>query len=95
LDEAKIKAEMLDPSNPTFEETWDQLTAAVQAVGYDPVRARDMALGVLYRQVQQQALSLSYFDLFWLFSVAAVCAAPLVFLMRRSVAEKGAEVHAH
>ena len=38
---------------------------------------------------QQQAASLAYFDVFWLFAVLAVGLVFLVLLMKRSVAEKG------
>jgi hypothetical protein len=52
-----------------------------------------VALAQLNQQLQQQAASLAYFDLFCMFAVA-VCVAPVVFLMRPAVAGKG-EVHAH
>ena len=45
---------------------------------------------MVYGLVQQQALALSYLDLFRLFAVAMVAVIPLVLLMRRSVAGKGA-----
>jgi DHA2 family multidrug resistance protein len=38
---------------------------------------------------QQQAASLSYFDVFWLFAVLSLGLMLLVLLMKRSVAEKG------
>ena len=38
---------------------------------------------------QQQALSLAYFDVFWLCAVLGVSLVLLVALMKRSVAEKG------
>jgi len=43
---------------------------------------------------QQQASSLAYFDVFWLGAVLSVALVPLVFLMRRTVAEKGGHVAA-
>jgi DHA2 family multidrug resistance protein len=60
----------------------------------DPVQAQQMTLQGLADLRQQQAASLAYFDVFW---VAAVLGAALVFLvplMKRSVAEKGAQVGA-
>jgi hypothetical protein len=48
-----------------------------------------MALQQIYQATQRQAASLSYFDLFWLFSMAAFCIAPFVCVMRRSVAGQG------
>lgn len=60
----------------------------------DPVKASDMALGLLGALRQRQALSLAYFDVFWVSAVAALALVLAVLLMRRSVAEKGARVGA-
>ncbi|MGC8640717.1 MAG: DHA2 family efflux MFS transporter permease subunit [Isosphaeraceae bacterium] len=87
--------EGLTPLDPPFLETRDGIASQLHMAGYDPITAGRMALEQIQRTLQQQAQGLSYFDLFWMFSVAAFCAAPLVFLMRRSVTEKGAEVHGH
>jgi MFS transporter, DHA2 family, multidrug resistance protein len=38
--------------------------------------------------------ALAYFDCFWLFAVAMVAVTLVVFLMKRSVAEKGAPIGA-
>jgi DHA2 family multidrug resistance protein len=43
---------------------------------------------------EQQAASLAYFDVFWLFAVLAVSLVVVVLLMKPSVAEKGAHVAA-
>ncbi len=54
-----------------------------------PLIVKRMALGELYRLVQQQTASLAYFDVFYLFSIAAFAVVPLVFLMRCAVSAKG------
>jgi hypothetical protein len=36
---------------------------------------------------------MAYLDMFWIFWIMALCALPLVFLMKRSVAEKGVSPH--
>ena len=41
---------------------------------------------------QQQASSLAYFDCFWVFAMIMIFLVPVVLLMKRSVAEKGARV---
>ncbi len=87
--------EGLTPFDPPFVETRNALIQQFQAAGYDAVTAGQMALGQINQTMQQQAAAMSYFDLFWLFSMAAWCVAPLVFLMRRSVAGKGAELSVH
>jgi DHA2 family multidrug resistance protein len=60
----------------------------------DPTAAYQMALQSLDDLRQQQAASLAYFDIFWLAAVLAIMLTPLVFLMKRTVAEKGAHVAA-
>jgi hypothetical protein len=41
---------------------------------------------------QQQASSLAYFDVFFLMAVVTLVLAPVVLLMKRSAAEKGARI---
>jgi DHA2 family multidrug resistance protein len=55
----------------------------------DPARSKAMTLQSLDNLRQQQAASLAYFDVFWLFAVLCLGLVLLVFLMKRSVAEKG------
>jgi DHA2 family multidrug resistance protein len=88
-------AEYLNPYNPIYTQRLSYLTAYFLAVGYDRAAAQQKALGQINAQLAQQAQALSYFDVFWLFALAALPAAPMVLLMRRSVPEKGMEVHAH
>ena len=60
----------------------------VQQTG-DPARSQQLTLQSLDNLRQQQAASLAYFDVFWLFAVLSLGLVLLVFLMKRSVAEKG------
>jgi DHA2 family multidrug resistance protein len=60
----------------------------------DPAASQQMTLGILESVRSQQALSLSYFDVFFVSAVLAAVLVFLVFLMRRSVAEKGAHISA-
>jgi MFS transporter, DHA2 family, multidrug resistance protein len=85
--------ESTNPLNPGVTAWLDTVQQMFIAGGTDAATAKQKALAMLYNVVQQQAMALSYFDVFWLFAMAAFCAAPMVFLMRRSVAEKGAEMH--
>ena len=41
-----------------------------------------MAVGLLYRQLQQQAGMLSYVDAFHILMIVIACALPLIFLMQ-------------
>ncbi len=61
----------------------------------DPVQAVDRAHRAVYNLVQQQALLLSYMDLFRIFALLSLIVVPLVLLMRRAVPQKGAEMAAH
>src|SRR6201997_1129297 len=58
----------------------------------DPVAAQQFAWQALENLRQQQASSLAYFDVFWLLAVVTLALAPVVLLMKRSVAEKGAHI---
>ena len=60
----------------------------------DAALSRQMTLQVLANTREQQASSLAYFDCFWAFAAVALCLVFFVFLMKRSVAEKGAKVSA-
>jgi DHA2 family multidrug resistance protein len=58
----------------------------------DPAASKKLVLQVVANLREQQALSLAYFDVFWFCSVVPLALILLVFLMRPSKAEKGAQV---
>lgn len=87
--------EFLDPFNPAVNEFLQQSRAAFLQQTGDPALAEQSALQALADLRLQQAVSLAYFDDFWLFGALAVALLFLVPLMKRSVAEKGAHVAAH
>jgi DHA2 family multidrug resistance protein len=60
----------------------------------DPAQSQLMAIQALANLRQQQAASLSYFDVFWITAIVPLLLLVLVFLMKPSVAEKGAAIHA-
>jgi DHA2 family multidrug resistance protein len=60
----------------------------------DPGAAQRMTLQGLADLRQQQAASMAYFDVFWMAAVLGAALVFLVLLMKRSVAEKGANVGA-
>jgi DHA2 family multidrug resistance protein len=55
----------------------------------DSALSQELSLQALADLRQQQASSLAYFDVFWLFAVLSLGLVLLVLLMKRSVAEKG------
>lgn len=58
----------------------------------DPALAQYRMWQILEKLRDQQASSLAYFDCFWLFAVLALALVLLIPVMKRSVAEKGAEI---
>jgi MFS transporter, DHA2 family, multidrug resistance protein len=58
----------------------------------DPSAAQQLALQALENLRQQQASSLAYFDVFFLLAVVMLALAPVVLLMKSSVAERGAHI---
>jgi DHA2 family multidrug resistance protein len=87
--------ESLDPLNPAVGRFFERALGFFmrQATG-DGYHARRNALQVLQHLRERQALSLSYFDVFWYSAVVSIVLVLLVGLMRRSVAEKGAHIAA-
>jgi DHA2 family multidrug resistance protein len=86
--------ESLNILNPAVK---DYLTRAQEFFYHltgDPGAAVRMALQSLDDLRQQQASSLAYFDVFWLASVLAISIVPLVFLMKRTVAQQGSHIAA-
>jgi DHA2 family multidrug resistance protein len=86
--------EFIDPLNPDVDNYMTQATDFFQARTGDPAGSRQMALDTLSQLREQQAGSLAYFDAFWLFCTVSLCLVPLVFLMKRSAAEKGEHISA-
>ena len=81
--------ENLSPLNHHVQSFFNQGQAYFMQQTGDPARSRQMTLQSLGDLRQQQAASLAYFDVFWLFAVLSLGLVLLVFLMKRSVAEKG------
>jgi DHA2 family multidrug resistance protein len=84
----------LDPLNPHVQSFMDQGQAALLQQTGDPAQSQLVTLQQLDNLRQQQAASLAYFDVFWVCAVLSVALILLVFIMKRSVAEKGAHVGA-
>ena len=86
--------ENLDLLNPAVNSFLEQARSYFLQFGGDPVAARQMALQLLENLRQQQASAFAYFDIFLVFAVLSAPLVALVFMMKRSVAEKGAHVAA-
>jgi len=86
--------EQLDSLNPAVTQWLGQAKAFFLQNTGDLPRSNSMALQALANVRDQQALSLAYFDIFWFSGAVAVVMMFLVFLMKRSAAQKGAHVAA-
>ena len=84
----------LGPLNPHVESFLQRGQSFFMQHTGDPAASREMTVQALANLRQQQAASLAYFDVFWVCAVVAAVLVVLVFLMKRSVAEKGAHVGA-
>jgi DHA2 family multidrug resistance protein len=58
----------------------------------DPVIAQQLALQALENLRQQQASALAYSDVFWVLAVVTVAFVFAVLLVKRSIAENGAQI---
>ena len=84
--------ESLDSFNAAVVSFLDQARGVFLQQTGDPSAAQQLAWQSLDNLRQQQASSLAYFDVFFLLAVVTLALAPLVLLMKRSVAEKGAQI---
>ncbi len=86
--------EYLDPLNPAVRAFLEKTQALFLQQTGDPALSRELALQALANLRRQQASALAYFDCFWVFAVVMLMLVPMVLVMKRSVAEKGAHVGA-
>jgi DHA2 family multidrug resistance protein len=86
--------ERLDSLNPAVTQLFHQGQSFFLQHTGDAVLSQRLSLQALQLVRDQQASSLAYFDVFWSSAAVAILLIPLVLLMRRSVAEKGAHVAA-
>ena len=84
--------ESLDSFNAAVISFLDQARAVFLQQSGDPVAAQQLAEQALENLRQQQASALAYFDVFLVLAVVTLVLAPVVLLMKRSVAAKGAHI---
>jgi len=86
--------EHLHRFTPAVHSFWEHARALFLHRTGDVARSQHMVGKVLENVREQQASALAYFDTFWLFAVLALLLVALVFVMKRSVAEKRAPLAA-
>jgi DHA2 family multidrug resistance protein len=84
--------EYLDSFNPAVQSFLEQAQARFLQQTGDPAAAQQLAWQALENLRHQQSSALAYFDCFFLFAVAMLALMVVVFVMKRSVAEKGARI---
>lgn len=80
------QARMVDhlaPSSVQLQEAVRRGTAYFAAQGASAADAQQQAYGLVAQQVQQQAMLLSYIDVFWVFAVLAALLVPVALLLLR------------
>jgi DHA2 family multidrug resistance protein len=86
--------EYLDPLNHAVQNFFNNARPFYLSHTGDPAKTYQLTVQSLESVRQQQASSLAYFDVFWACAILSAILILPVFLMRRSVAEKGAHVAA-
>jgi MFS transporter, DHA2 family, multidrug resistance protein len=86
--------EYLDSLNPAVNSFLEQAQSYLLQLTGDPAAARQIALQLLDNLRQQQSSAFAYFDTFFVFAALSVPLVALVFMMKRSVAQKGAHTAA-
>jgi DHA2 family multidrug resistance protein len=81
--------EWLGPLNVHAREFLERARAVFMQQSGDPARSQLFSLQQMDDLRQQEALSLSYFDVFWVCAVVAAGLLVFVLMMKRSVAEPG------
>ncbi len=76
------------PIVPATAERLQQMAQVAKDAGFDAVTAGEKGLGLLGRLAEGQAMSLAYFDMYWMFGLGCLAVLPAVFLIRRSVADR-------
>jgi DHA2 family multidrug resistance protein len=87
-------AEHVTPLNPAVAR-WTDYFAQTRMIrgGVTQSLADDQAMGLLAQMVREQARVMAYLDAFWIFSIMALAALPLLLLMKKSVAKGGLTAH--
>jgi MFS transporter, DHA2 family, multidrug resistance protein len=84
--------ESLDAFNTAVASFLEQVRGAFLQQTGDPVAAQQLAWQALESLRQQQASALAYFDVFLMLAVVTLALVPVVLMMKRSVARKGAHI---
>ncbi len=88
-----VLASNLQPGNPDYQAALRHLTRVLATRGAGAAHAVLQAQGLIYVQLQRQAMMLSFVDNFWVMSVICLCVMPLLFLMKSARGRGRGPVH--
>jgi DHA2 family multidrug resistance protein len=88
-----VLVEHVSPLNHAYNATIQSIQQSLVAHAASASQALGLAQARLGMMVQQQALALSFIDVFWFMGVAFLAATPLIFLLRGGKARGGMPVH--
>jgi MFS transporter, DHA2 family, multidrug resistance protein len=72
----------LQSAHPLFREMLSRMTHMLMRRGPDAVHAAAQAQGMVYQELQRQAMMLSFVDNFRLMAIICVCVIPLMFVIK-------------
>jgi DHA2 family multidrug resistance protein len=73
-----------DPYHAAYDGRVKGIAAALETRGVPHADSAHKAMGVVYRTLQQQALTLSYTDVLWLMGCTTMCMLPLLLLLKKN-----------
>ncbi len=80
---------------PAYVQTMAQIRAEIARLGYAPQAVRGLAMGLMHRNLQQQASILAYQDVFLMSAIVAFCVLPVCLLFQPTKAGGRAGPPAH
>jgi DHA2 family multidrug resistance protein len=81
------------PSHHAFSARIEGISQGLQHSGVAAADATRKATGLVYRMMMQQAMTLAYVDVLWLFGVGTMCMLPMLLLLRKPSAGKAIMGH--
>ena len=76
----------INPYNPAFRERLSHLMHLLSVrSGLSPATGQPLAMAVIVRGLERQAMAMSYLDIFWVMTLVLVCFIPLIPILRGRV----------
>lgn len=79
----------LSPLDPVYQQREAFLTRAMELKGFDPVSAKQGALGAMHGELARQSTMLAFNEVFLTMTVLIIAVIPLIFLIKRPKTPRG------